>query len=313
MTSENNGIFQMPVMPAYGMGGNGGFGGFGGTDGWWVILLLLLCGNGLWGGFGGMGGMMWPMMMGGMGAGMGLDYLYPWLNNSEHISGGFRDQQLQTSVSGIQNAVTTGFGNVQNALCQGFAGTTAAVTGAQNAIAQQLYGNEIASLNRSFAEQTANVQGFNNVQAQLAQCCCDNRAATADLKYTVATEACADRTAAATNTRDIIDAQTRGTQAILDKLCALELDGVKGQLAQAQRENVGLQNQLNMAALRESQTAQNAFISQGFANEVDALYNRLSSCPVPSTPVFGRTPIFNCGGQTVGCGCGCGGNAFVNG
>jgi hypothetical protein len=106
------------------------------------------------------------------------------------------------------------------------------------------------------------------------------------------------------NTRDIIDAQTRGTQAILDKLCALELDGVKGQLAQAQRENTGLQNQLNMAAMRESQTAQNALITQGFANEVDALYNRLNSCPVPTTPVYGRTPIFTCGGNSVGCGCG---------
>ena len=287
MTSENgNGLFNMPVMPAYG-GNGGGFGNFGG-DGWWLILLFLLCGNGMWGGFG--GGMM-PWMMGGMN-GFGLDYLYPWLNNSEHISDGFRDQQLQTSVTGIQNAVTTGFGNVQNALCQGFAGTTAAVTGAQNAIAQQLYGNEIANLNRSFAEQTANAQGFNAVGTGIA-----------DLKYTVATENCADRTAAAQNTRDIIDAQTRGTQAILDKLCALELDGVRNQLAAAQRENAGLQNQLNMAALRESQTAQNAFISQGFANEVDALYNRLNNCPVPSTPVYGRTPIFTCNNN--GCGCGC--------
>ena len=105
------------------------------------------------------------------------------------------------------------------------------------------------------------------------------------------------------NTRDIIDSQTRGIQTIMDKLCALELDGVKNQLAQAQRENVGLQNQLNMATLRESQTAQNAFIQQGFANEVDQLYNRLNSCPVPSTPVYGKTPIFTCGGN----GCGCGG------
>lgn len=279
MTSENGNVpFNMPVMPAYGYGGgNGGFGNdFGG--GWWIILLLLLCGNGLWGGMGSFGGMMWPMMMGGMG-GFGLDYLYPWLNNSEHISDGFRDQQLQTSVTGIQNAVTTGFGNVQNALCQGFAGTTAAVTGAQNAIAQQLYGNEIASLNRSFAEQTANMQGFNGVQSGLC-----------DIRY-----------GSATNTRDIIESQNRGTQAILDKLCALELDGVKGQLAAAQRENVGLQNQLNMAALRESQTAQNAFISQGFAHEVDALYNRLNTCPVPTTPVYGRTPIFTC--NNGGCVC----------
>ena len=310
MTDSSNGVpFQMPVMPAYGMGGNGGFGNFGG-DGWWLILLFLLCGNGMWGGMGGFGGMMWPMMMGGMGAGFGLDYLYPWLNNSEHISDGFRDQQIQSTLSGIQSSVTSGFGDVQNALCSGFAGTTAAVTGAQNAIASQLYANTIADLERSYAAQTATTQGMSAIQSQLAQCCCDNRAATADLKYTVATEACADRTAAATNTRDIIDAQTRGTQAILDKLCALELDGVKGQLAAAQRENVGLQNQLNMAALRESQTAQNAFISQGFANEVDALYNRLNNCPVPSTPVYGRTPIFTCGNNG---GCGCGGyNGFAN-
>lgn len=283
MTSENNGMY-MPVAPAYGYGGNGGFGNdFGG--GWWLILLLLVCGNGMFGGFGGLGGMMWPMMMGGMGAGMGLDYLYPWLNNSEHISDGFRDQQIQSSITGLQNSVTTGFGNVQNALCQGFAGTTAAVTGAQNAISQQLNANELANLNRSFAEQTANAQGFNGVQAGLC-----------DIRY-----------GSATNTRDIIDAQNRGTQAILDKLCALELDGVKGQLAAAQRENVGLQNQLNMAALRESQTAQNAFISQGFANEVDALYNRLNNCPVPTTPVYGRTPIFTCG-NNGGCGC----NGFAN-
>lgn len=299
MTSENNGMY-MPVAPAYGYGGgNGGF-GFGGADGWWIILLLLVCGNGLWGGFGGgMGSMMWPMMMGGMGAGFGLDYLYPWLNNSEHISDGFRDQQLQTSVTGIQNAVTTGFGNVQNALCQGFAGTTAAVTGAQNAIAQQLYGNEIASLNRSFAEQAANTQGFNNLTAQGA-----------DLKYTVATEACADRNAISQGIRDVMENCNRNNQAVLDKLCALELDGVKNQLAAAQRENVGLQNQLNMAALRESQTAQNAFIQQGFANEVDQLYNRLNNCPVPSTPVYGRTPIFTCGNNN---GCGCNGyNGFAN-
>lgn len=300
--SNTNG-FYMPVAPAYG-GGNGGFGGFGG-DGWWIILLLLCgWGNGFGGGF---GGGMWPMMMGGMAGGWDL---YPWLNNSQNINGGFRDQMLQTSVSSIGDKITSGFGDVQTALCGGFAGTTAAITGAQNAITSQLYANTIADLERSFAAQTASTQGMNALQAQLAQCCCDNRAATADLKYTVATENCADRTAAAQNTRDIIDAQTRGTQAILDKLCALELDGVKGQLAQAQRENVGLQNQINMAALRESQTAQTAFISQGFANEVDALYNRLASCPVPTTPVYGRTPIFQCP-QTVnpGCGCGCNGVA----
>lgn len=316
---ENNGSngFVMPVSPLYGggYGNNGGF--FGNGDLSWLILLLL-CGWG--GGFGmggfGMGGMMWPMMM-GMGGGFGLDYLYPWLNNSQHISDGFRDQNLQTSIAGLQNSVTSGFGDVQlgiagvnQAICQTGNGITAAVTGAQNALAQQLYTNEIGSLNRSFAEQTANAQGFNTLGSQLANCCCENRLAAAENKYVLATEACATRTASAEQTRDIIDAQTRGTQAILDKLCALELDGVKGQLAQAQRENVALQNAVNMATMQASQTAQTAQILAGQAAEIDGVYNRLKNCPVPSMPVYGNTPIFTCSGNNTGCGCS--GNGFMN-
>lgn len=286
LTDENGSSgMVMPVAPMYGNGGNVGWGdGFG--SGWWIILLFILLGNNGWGGFGG-----------GFG---GAGELYPWMNNSQNINNGFRDQMLNDNITSIRDGVY----GISNQLCNGFAGTTAAITGAQNALAQQMYTNQIADMERSYAAQTASTAGMTALQSQLAQCCCDNRAATADLKYTVATENCADRTAAMQNTRDIIDAQTRGTQAILDKLCALELDGVKGQLAQAQRENVGLQNQLNMAALRESQTAQNAFIQQGFSNEVDALYNRLNTCPVPTTPVYGRTPIFTCNNN--GCGCGCG-------
>ena len=262
--------------------------------------MLLLVGNGAWGGFGGFGGgMMWPMMMGGMGAGMGIDYLYPWLNNSDHINSGFRDQQIQTTLGSIQNGLTTGFGNVQlgqaginQNICQTGNGIMAAITGAQNATAQQLYSNEIASLNRSFAEQTANAQGFNGTQAGLA-----------DLKYVVATENCADRNQASQNTRDIIDNQNRTSQMIMDKLCALELDGVKTQLAQAQRENVGLQNQINMANLAASQATQTGNIR-------DAIIGELRSCPIPAQPVYGSTPIFTCNGQNpVGCGCGCG-NGF---
>lgn len=276
----------MPVQPAY--SNNGGFGsGFGG-DGFWLIILFILLGNGAWG-------------MGGFG---GADGLYPWLNNSQNINGGFRDQMLNTQISGIQNSITSGFGDVQTALCGGFAGVNASINGAQNAISQQMYTNQIADLERSFAAQTAQTAGMTALQAQLAQCCCDNRAATADLKYTVATENCADRAASYQNTRDIIDAQTRGTQAILDKLCALELDGVKGQLAQAQRENVGLQNQLNIATMQASQAAQTAVFQQGLNDEVDALYNRLKNCPVGTTPVYGNQPIFTCGGNNTGCGCG---------
>ena len=288
ISEENGGIpATMLVGPTgYAGGNNGGF-GFGG-DWAWILLLLLIGGNG-WGmgGFG--GGMMWPMMMGGMGC-FGMDYLYPWLNNSEHISDGFRDQMIQTNIASLGDKITSGFGDVATQLCGGFAGVNAGIA---NAAAQA----EISANSR----QMANMNQMFGIQSALQQCCCDNRAGLADLKYTVATENCADRAALSDGIRDVIAANTASTQAVLDKLCALELDGYK-------RENDNLRQQLNMADLRASQTAQNAFISQGFANEVDALYNRLNSCPVPTTPVYGRTPIFTCGNQQ-GCGCG---NGFAN-
>ena len=293
LTDETNSNMVLPVTP---LGNGNGFGGFGGDFGAWIIIFLLFgMFNGGWG-FGGYGG---------FGGGFGADGLYPWLNNSQNINGGFRDQMLSTQLQGIQNGVTSGFGDVQTALCGGFAGVNASINGAQNAISAQMYGNQIADLERSFAAQTANTQGLNALQSQLAQCCCDNRAATADLKYTVATENCADRSAAYQNTRDIIDSQTRGTQAILDKLCQLELDGVKAQVDAKNDRIVDLQNQLNQAVFRESQASQNALFAQGMNNEVDALYNRLKNCPVGTTPVYGNQPIFTCG-NNGGCGCGCG-------
>ena len=260
----------MPVVPAYGNNsGMGGFGDFGG--GWWLIILLLCLGGGWGGGFGGFGGGgMFPWMMAGQG------------NTNNDVQRGFDQSAIMTGLTGIQGAVTGGFGDVQTALCGGFAGVNASINGAQNAIAQQMYANTIADMERSFGVQTA-----------ITDCCCKQGANTADLKYTIATEAANTRAAGNAN-----------TQVIMDKLCQLELDGVKAELASAQRENLSLQNQLNMAALRESQTAQNAFIAQGFSNEVDALYNRLSNCPVPSVPVYGRQPIFSCGQNNGGCGCG---------
>ena len=279
LSEEMGNNMVMPVAPMNGYG-NGGFGDFGGNGFWILLLFLLLGGNGWGNGFGGYGG-------------NAMADMYPWMNQSNQINGGFRDQMLNTSIAGIQNSITSGFGDVQNSLCAGFAGVNAGIANgfAQAEIAAN--GRQMADMNQMFGLQTAMGQGFNGIQAGLA-----------DVRYSEATEACATRNASAQNTRDIIDAQTRGTQAILDKLCALELDGVKGQLAAAQRENVGLQNQINMANLAASQAAQTATFNQGLNNEVDALYNRLKNCPVPSMPVYGNTPIFTCNNGNTGCGCG---------
>lgn len=278
MAFNEEGNMVMPVAPMYGGGGNGGFGGGFGGDWGWIILLLLIAGGGWGNGFGGFGG----------GAAVADSAaLYPWMNQSNQMNEGFRDQMLDASVNGIQNSITSGFGDLQTTLCSGFAGVNATVNGAQNGITSQMYNNTIADLERSFASQTATSQGFSSLASQLAQCCCDNRLATVQTQNVVQNEGA--------ETRLAIQQQT---QAILDKMCQAEIDNLKSQ-------NLSLQNQLNMATLRESQTAQNAFIQQGFSNEVDALYNRLSNCPVPSTPVYGRTPIFTCGN-----GCGCGNNNF---
>ena len=310
LTDENSMV--MPVQPMYGgYGNNGGGIGFGGDWAW--ILLLLVLGGG-WGGFGGfgMGGMMGGAML---GADMGGWGLYPWLNNSQNINDGFRDAQLSDNVTSIRDGVQglstqlcNCCGDIQLGLANGFNGVNNSIFGAQTAISQQLNNNELANLERSFAAQTANTAGLTNLSAQLAQCCCDNRAATQDLKYTVATENCADRYEAAQNTRDIIDSQTRGTQAILDKLCALELDTVKSQLAAAQRENVSLQNAVNMATMQASQVAQTAELRASQATTANQLVSELRSCPIPSQPVYGNQPIFTCAQNVANSGCGCSGN-----
>lgn len=253
----------MPVAPAYGGGGNGGF-GFGDGNGWWVILLLILFGgfgNG-WG-FGGGGGM-FPYMMG--------------TNTNNDVQRGFDQSAIITGITGVNNAVTSGFGNVQTALCSGFAGVNAGIANgfAQSEIAANA--RQIADMNQSFANQTATLQGFNGVQNQLSNCCCENRASIADLKYTVAQEACADRNAISNALRDVITATQAQTQTILDKMCQQEIDNLKSQ-------NIALQNQVNMQALAASQAAQTAALVNDNNLQTQYIVNRVAPYPIPSYTV----------------------------
>lgn len=287
LTDGNGSDIVMPVSPMYGGGNNGGFGNFGGDWGW-IILLLLIAGNGWGNGFGGYGG---------------GNELYPWMNQAEVTTNGFQNQAIGTQVNGIQSGVQNlstqlcnGFADVNQSLCNGFAGVNQTVsTGFANAEASA-NARQMANMQTAFANQTAMSQGFNNLSSQFADCCCENRLANCQTQNVIQNEGNQTRFADANNTRDLLTNQTANTQAILDKLCQLELDGYK-------RENDSLRSQLSDARLQASQTAQNSFIQQGFSDEVDALYNRLSNCPVPTTPVYGRTPIFTCNNN---CGCGCG-------
>ena len=296
LTDEGNSNMIMPVAPMGG-GNSNGF-GFGGDGSWWLILFILcMCGG--WGnGFGGFGG--------GFDGG-----LYPWMNNSQNINSGFRDQMLNSSIAGIQNAVTSGFGDtalgiaginqnicqtgngIMNAMNAGFAGNAAAISGAQNAISQQMYANQLSDLERSFAAQTASTQGMSALQSQLAQCCCDNKAGLESVKYTVATENCADRTAFAEGIRDVIAATTAQNQRILDQLCQDKIDAKNDTIAQ-------LRSELMYARGQASQDVQTAAIQAGqrvLANEIEQY---VAPKPIPSYIV--QNP--NCCAGYTGCGCG---------
>ena len=297
----------MPVAPAYNANGYGSnLGSFGGD--FWLILILLFAFGGFGGGWGG-----------GFGGGWGnIDTLYPWMNNQNTITNGFQTQALNSSISGLQNSITSGFGDVQlglaginQSICQTGNGITQTISNGFSQAETANNARQMASMQQAFAQQTAMNQGFNGVQSQVAQNGYNTSAGLSDVKYTIATEECATRNASAVNTRDIIESNNKNSQAILDKLCALELDTYKNQLSQAQRDNISLQNQLNMATMQASQVAQTADIRASQANTANQLVSELRSCPIPSQPVYGNQPIFTCP-QSVSpaYSCGCGGSAF---
>jgi hypothetical protein len=127
----------------------------------------------------------------------------------------------------------------------------------------------------------------------LQNCCCENRASIADLKYTVATENCADRQTLSDGVRDILSATQAQTQAILDKMCQQELDALKAQ-------NANLQTQVNLANLAASQNAQTSRILADNAAQTAALEQYLNPAPIPAYVV--QNPNC-CGSYFNGCGC----------
>jgi hypothetical protein len=204
---------------------------------------------------------------------------------------------LNSTVQGIQNSITSGFGDVQlgiagvnQNICQTGNGIINAVTGAQNALAQQLYGNEIANLERSYAAQTANSQGLNAIQSQLATCCCENRAATADVKYTLAQEGCATRTADAQNTNALLTAFNSGIQSIKDQLCSDKIESKNDIIAQ-------LRSELMFARGQASQDVQTAAIQLGQRNLANEVEQYVAPRAIPAYMV--QNP--NC--CTNACGC----------
>lgn len=212
--------------------------------------------------------------------------------------GGWNGNGNGGGVTQVDNSMQRGFD--QQAVMSGINGINSALASAEvsrcNAQA-----NILQTLNQN---QSAANQAMNSLAMGLQNCCCENRAGLADLKYTVATEACADRqavtnalfdvtTANNSNTQQLMNTINNGIQAIQDKLCQQEIDALKTQ-------NQNLQTQLNMANLAASQTAQTARILQDNSAQTVALEQYLNPAPVPAYMV--QNP--NCCTQNFGCGCG---------
>lgn len=247
---------------------NGGDGFGNGNSGWWILLLFLFAMGG-WGNNG----------YGGGNGGLQAD-----------LQRGFDTQAISSTLAGINNGLNTGFTGVTAAVTNGFSDAAVARCNNTTTLLQALNNNQAAATN-----------GMNNLAMSLQQCCCDNRAAVADLKYTIATENCADRQAISDGIRDlmaqntqntnaIVQSQNAGFQGIQDKLCQMEIDSLKSQ-------NEQLRTQLNMANLAASQNAQTAQIIQDNNAQTAALINRIAPAPIPAYTVANPN----------GCGCGVGG------
>ena len=187
-------------------------------------------------------------------------------NTNTDIQRGFDQSALMTGITGVGNAVTSGFGDVATQLCGGFAGVNAAISNgfAQTEIAAN--GRQMADMNRSFDAQVATMQGFNGMQSQLAQCCCDNRLATSEQTATILAEHCADRQAFSDGIRDILTNQNLGIQRILDQMCADKIDSKNEKIADLERQ---------ITALNSNNYIQNALTAQ-----TQFIVNRY---PVPTT------------------------------
>lgn len=260
--------FTMPVEPVGSGGNNGGNSGWGGDGAWWIIILFLFVfcgwGNGFGGGYGNNGS-------GANGAGF-----QGWATRAD-INEGFALNNLQSGINAIQQGICDASYALNNAIQQGFANTNMGM-----------------------------MQGFNGVQsqicnlgAQLAQCCCDIRAAIQDVNYNMSMQTNMLQNTMNNNTRDIIDSQNSTGRAILDKLCQMEYNGLNDKYQAALADNQALR-------FAASQSAQNAFITANQQAQTAELIRRLGAdCPQPAYVV--QPP------QTVSFPLGCNGQVSFNG
>jgi hypothetical protein len=283
LVDNGNGLSAADIAAV--TGNNNGLGSFGG-DGAWLILILLL--------FAAFNGNGWGGNAGGYGGGFAPGMIPLYMNNQTNdVQRGF-DQQ---AVMGGINSVQAGINSLAQSQCNGFAGVNAGVnTGfAQAEIAANQ--RQMASMQQNWNNQTAIDGRLDTIAMNQQNCCCENRQAVADLKYTMAQESAA--------TRANTDAKV---QSVMDKLCQLELDGVKQNydnriaFMQQNYENQirGLNDRVNSLDRAASANAQTAQILADNAAQTAALRQALNPAPIPAYTV--PNPYNSCGcNQACGC------------
>lgn len=244
--SDGAPMMTMPVVPANTSGNSNGF-GWGGDGAWWIIILFLFvfCG---WGGNGWGGN--------GNGGGGAMD---GYVLTSDFAN-------IERKLDGVNNGLCDGFYAMNTGMLNGFAGVAQAVTSGFSAA-------ELARCN----QQAALMAQLNAMQMQAQQCCCDQRADTAQLRYDMAQQGCDTRNTIQTSTRDIIDNANANSRAILDFLTQSKLQDLQS-----------ANQELRLAA---SQAAQNNY-----------LISQLRPTPIPayqSCNPWAAGTYNGCGG----CGC----------
>ena len=258
-----DGNYSLADIAAATGNGRNNDGMFGGDGSWWIIVLFIFAffgwGNNGWGNNGNGGG-----------------YTAAAATQAD-IQRGFDNSAVISKLDGINNGLCDGFYAMNNGMLTGF-------NGINTNIMQTGFGIQQA-IN---ADTVANMQNTNALQSQLAQCCCDNREGQAQIRYDMATNACAIQNTMNNNTRDIIDSQNAGTRAILDYLCNEKISSL-------QAEN----NDLRRAA---SQDRQSALLTTAMASQTQQLINAINPAPIPAYQVPNPNTYYGCGCNT-GCNC----------
>lgn len=258
--SENgNGLSAADIAAVTGANGNGAFGwGEGGL--FWIIVLFLFAMMGNWGnGFG--------------GGNAQMPYILSNTTNTD-IQRGFDQQALMSGINGINTTVANGFANAEISRCNSQA-------------------NILQTLNNNQSATNANM---NTLAMSLQNCCCENRAGLADLKYTVATEACADRQAVTDALTAVTTAMNAGFQGIYNQMCQDKIDSKNEEIA-------NLRTQLSMKDLAASQIAQTSQILANNEAQTAALERYLAPNPIPAY-VVQNPSCCNPGYYHGSCGCG---------